>query len=83
MSCTVDKLETDGTVNRHAKNPLVEWESWSEERERELESGFSLLTPGGQKRTRLLPFLRVKSSFDVFGFDANNCVRRHCACEFY
>ena len=57
-------------MNRHAKNPLeIEWESWSEERERELESGFSLLTPGagGQKRTRLLPFLRVKSSdfFDL------------------
>ena len=28
-------LETAGAVNRHAKNPLgIEWESWSEERER-------------------------------------------------
>ena len=47
--------------------------SLSEERqmseEREFLAAFSLLTPGGQKRTCLLPFLRVKSSFD-----ANTCL---------
>eukprot|EP00956_Cyclotella_meneghiniana_P024315 scaffold48694_cov56-Cyclotella_meneghiniana.AAC.4 len=68
-------LETAGAVNRHAKNPLVAWESWSQEREKVGVAGFSLLTPGGQKRTRLLPFLRVKSSdFD----NADHCGRRHC-----
>ena len=30
----LEQLETAGAVNRHAKNPLVEWGSWSEERER-------------------------------------------------
>eukprot|EP00956_Cyclotella_meneghiniana_P024829 scaffold50495_cov75-Cyclotella_meneghiniana.AAC.6 len=49
-------------------------ESLSEEREFSYTAAFSLLTPGGQKRTRLLPFLRVKSS----DFDANNRGRRHC-----
>ena len=51
-------------MNRHAKNPLgIEWESGIEERERAGVTGFSfLLTRGGQKMTRLLPFLRVKSS---------------------
>ena len=38
-------------------------------KERELESGFSLLTPGGQKGTHLLPFKRVKSSDFDFDFD--------------
>eukprot|EP00956_Cyclotella_meneghiniana_P010697 scaffold14972_cov52-Cyclotella_meneghiniana.AAC.3 len=34
-SAKVRKLEATAAVNRHAKYPLgVEWESWSEERER-------------------------------------------------
>ena len=51
-------------------------------KERELESDFSLLTPGGQKGTRLLPFLRVKVKLSDFDFDvdvdADKCGRRHC-----
>ena len=65
-------LETAGAVNRHAKNPLVvarDANRCIEERERVGVAGFSLLTPGGQKRTRLLPFLRVKSSDFEVDFD--------------
>ena len=76
----LEQLETAGTVNRHAKNPLgIERKSCSEETER---VGVRLLIVDTwwTKKEILVPFWRVKSSdIDIFDLDDDNCGRRHCA----